>query len=154
MKNRCIVLTLLLIFGCFNHPTALAVQDPSRDRRVSPAHTATATPTPGPLPIQTPAAEATAKPAPAQSRALRADPTQSLAELQSRISAILRKPELAPAMVGIKVMSLDTGRVIFEENADKLLRPASNMKLYTVSTALERLTPEFRFVTSVYAQTK
>ena len=57
-------------------------------------------------------------------------------------------------MVGIKVVSLDTGRVLFEENANKLLRPASNMKLYTVSTALDRLSPDFRFSTSVYAQAK
>jgi len=71
--------------------------------------------------------------------------------LQSRISDILRKTELAPAMVGIKVSSLDTGRVLFEENANKLLRPASNMKLYTVAAALDRLSPDYRFTTSVYA---
>jgi D-alanyl-D-alanine carboxypeptidase/D-alanyl-D-alanine-endopeptidase (penicillin-binding protein 4) len=54
-------------------------------------------------------------------------------------------------MVGIKVASLDTGRVLFEENENKLLRPASNMKLYTVAAALDRLSPDYRFVTSVYA---
>jgi D-alanyl-D-alanine carboxypeptidase/D-alanyl-D-alanine-endopeptidase (penicillin-binding protein 4) len=54
-------------------------------------------------------------------------------------------------MVGIKVTSLDTGKVLFEENANKLLRPASNMKIYTVATALDRLSPDFRFTTSVYA---
>jgi D-alanyl-D-alanine carboxypeptidase/D-alanyl-D-alanine-endopeptidase (penicillin-binding protein 4) len=74
--------------------------------------------------------------------------------LQSRINEILQKPELAPAMVGIKVASLDTGRVLFAENAHKLLRPASNMKLYTVSTALDRLSPDFHFSTSVYANSK
>jgi len=57
-------------------------------------------------------------------------------------------------MVGVKVVSLDTGRILFEENAHKLLRPASNMKLYTVATALDRLSPDFRFVTSVYASAK
>jgi len=67
---------------------------------------------------------------------------------------VLRKPELASAMVGIKVTSLDTGKILFEENADKLLRPASNMKIYTVAAALNRLSPDFRFVTSVYAPAK
>src|SRR6185369_13790808 len=52
------------------------------------------------------------------------------------------------------VTSLDTGRVLFEENAQKLLRPASNMKIYTVATALDRLSPDFRFNTSIYAQAK
>ena len=79
---------------------------------------------------------------------------KTLAELQTRISEILAKPELAPAMVGVKVTSLDTGRVLFEENSAKLLRPASNMKLYTVATALDKLTPDYRFKTSVYATTK
>ncbi len=54
-------------------------------------------------------------------------------------------------MVSVKVVSLDTGRVLFEENAAKLLRPASNMKLYTVAAALDKLTPDFRFFTSVYS---
>src|SRR4026209_2961138 len=79
---------------------------------------------------------------------------KSVAELQTRISEILAKPELAPAMVGIKVVSLDNGRVLFEENSAKLLRPASNMKLYTVATALDKLSPDYRFKTSVYVSTK
>lgn len=47
--------------------------------------------------------------------------------------------------------SLETGKVLLEENAGKLLRPASNMKLYTVAAALDRLSPDYRFVTSVFA---
>ena len=79
---------------------------------------------------------------------------KTVAELQTRISQILAKPELAPALIGIKVASLDSGRVLFEENAAKLLRPASNMKIYTVATALDRLTPDYRFTTSVFASAK
>jgi len=76
---------------------------------------------------------------------------RTLPELRAKISEVLAKPELSSATVGIKVVSLDNGRVLFEENATKLLRPASNMKLYTVATALDRLSPDYRFVTSVYA---
>ena len=100
----------------------------------------------------------TQAPAPAPSPTTAAKPAvaapKTLAELQARISEVLAKPELAPAMVGIKVTSLDTGRVLFEANAGKLLRPASNMKIYTVATALDRLTPEYRFSTSVFAPTR
>ncbi|HEU4874162.1 MAG TPA: D-alanyl-D-alanine carboxypeptidase, partial [Pyrinomonadaceae bacterium] len=81
-------------------------------------------------------------------------PPKTLPELQAKISEILAKPELAPTTIGIKVVSLDNGRVLFETNAQKLLRPASNMKLYTVATALDRLSPDYRFVTSVYATTR
>src|SRR5689334_10483004 len=76
---------------------------------------------------------------------------KTVAELQTRISQILAKPELASATIGVKATSLDTGRVLFETNAEKLLRPASNMKIYTVATALDRLTPDYHFTTSVYA---
>src|SRR5689334_16251116 len=79
---------------------------------------------------------------------------KTVPELQTRISQILAKPELASAIVGIKVASLDTGRVLFEENAAKLLRPASNMKIYTVAAALDRLSPDYRFNTSVFAATR
>jgi serine-type D-Ala-D-Ala carboxypeptidase/endopeptidase (penicillin-binding protein 4) len=76
---------------------------------------------------------------------------KTLPELRAKISEVLAKPELSSAMVGIKVVSLDNGRVLFEENAAKLLRPASNMKLYTVAAALDRLSPDYRFSTSIYA---
>ena len=79
---------------------------------------------------------------------------KTLADLQTRIAEILAKPELAPAMVGIKAVSLDNGRIVFEENAAKLLRPASNMKIYTVAAAIDRLTPDYRFSTSVFAPGK
>ena len=48
-------------------------------------------------------------------------------------------------------MSLNTGKVIFENDADKYFMPASNMKNFTVAAAIERLGPDFKFVTSVYA---
>ncbi|HEX7771395.1 MAG TPA: D-alanyl-D-alanine carboxypeptidase/D-alanyl-D-alanine-endopeptidase [Pyrinomonadaceae bacterium] len=90
----------------------------------------------------------------AQAAFAQQQPPKTLPELQAKISEILAKPELAPAIVGLKVVSLDNGRVLFESSAQKLLRPASNMKLYTVATALDRLSPDYRFVTSVYAPTR
>jgi D-alanyl-D-alanine carboxypeptidase/D-alanyl-D-alanine-endopeptidase (penicillin-binding protein 4) len=76
---------------------------------------------------------------------------RSLEELQSRITELMRRPELAQAQFAVKVSSLDTNRTLFEENAQKLLLPASVMKIFTLAAALDRLTPDFRFKTSVYA---
>jgi D-alanyl-D-alanine carboxypeptidase/D-alanyl-D-alanine-endopeptidase (penicillin-binding protein 4) len=81
-----------------------------------------------------------------------ADAPKTVDELRARIQEVLRSPELAPSQVAVKVASLDTGRTLYEENAAKLLHPASNMKIYTVAAALDRLTPDFRFKTSAYAQ--
>lgn len=77
---------------------------------------------------------------------------RTVAELGARIRDVLARPELAPAHVAIQVASLETGRILFEQNAVKLLQPASVMKAYTVAAALDRLTPDFRFRTSVYAK--
>lgn len=60
-------------------------------------------------------------------------------------------PSVMRGRVGIKIVSLNTGKVVFENDADKYFMPASNMKNFTVATAIERLTPDFRFVTSVYS---
>ncbi len=99
--------------------------------------------------MQTPAPSPSASPTPILTRS--SATTRTLAELQTRIDEVLQQPALAPALVAVKVTSLDTGRVLFEENGLKLLRPASNMKLYTVAAALDNLSPNYRFTTSIYA---
>jgi D-alanyl-D-alanine carboxypeptidase/D-alanyl-D-alanine-endopeptidase (penicillin-binding protein 4) len=78
----------------------------------------------------------------------------TLAELRSRIDEIVRQPALEPGFFAVKIVSLDTGLVIYEQSANKFTRPASNMKLYTVAAALDRLTPDYHFMTSVYAKEK
>lgn len=78
----------------------------------------------------------------------------TLADLKSRIDEIVRQPALEPGFFAVKIVSLDSGQVIYEQNANKFVRPASNMKLYTVAAAFDRLTPDFHFVTSVYAKEK
>jgi len=94
--------------------------------------------------------------APASNAATRSavDSPHTLDELKSRIEQIVRQPALEPGFFAVKIVSLDTGSVIYEQDANKFVRPASNMKLYTVATAFDRLTPEFHFVTSVYAKQK
>src|SRR4051794_34789337 len=78
----------------------------------------------------------------------------TLAELRSRIEEICRQPALDPGFFAVKIVSLETGQTIFDQNANKFVRPASNMKLYTVATAFDRLTPDFHFITSVYSKEK
>src|SRR6266542_5077005 len=169
-KPRSVTLISFLLLSALIRlgiPATIEQQQPQRERRVAtPGKTATPalTPTPPPSPAPTvnpnagpaeiPQASPRPTPAPSGVAPKTATTTRTLAELQARISEVLRKPDLTPAMVGIKVSSLQTGKILFEENADKLLRPASNMKLYTVAAALDRLSPDYHFVTSVYAPAK
>jgi D-alanyl-D-alanine carboxypeptidase/D-alanyl-D-alanine-endopeptidase (penicillin-binding protein 4) len=120
-------------------PPSIGLAQPQRERRV-----AATDPTPSPTPA--PTASRSIAPAPNLPR--------TLAELQTRIEEIAHQPALEPGFFAVKIVSLDTGRVIFEQNANKFVRPASNMKLYTVAAALDRLTPDYHFMTSVYAKEK
>lgn len=150
-------LIIILLFSLVQSiaPVTSGQQQPSRERKVGAPLVATPTPTASPIASPIPVPAASPVPTPQASPAVKiANTTQTLAELQARILDVLQKPELVQATVGIKVASLETGRVLFESNANKLLRPASNMKLYTVAAAIDRLTPDYRFVTSVYARAK
>lgn len=72
---------------------------------------------------------------------------EPLRDLKGTIHEILEKSALADARVGILVEDVETGRVLFARDADALLNPASNVKLFTSAAALARLGPEFRFET-------
>ncbi|MEP6922583.1 MAG: D-alanyl-D-alanine carboxypeptidase/D-alanyl-D-alanine-endopeptidase [bacterium] len=145
--SRCTTLFLLgAVFFSFTSVVKTQQQQPERTRTVTlPA----AAPTPTPVPAGTPRPPSLLGP-PITAPPRTATTTKTLGELRARIVEILQRADLAPAMVGVKAVSLDTDRVLFEENANKLLRPASNMKLYTIAAALDRLSPDYRFQTSVY----
>src|ERR1051326_5915244 len=83
-----------------------------------------------------------------------ARPSASLAELRERLAEFVSQPRFGAAMWGVKVVSLDTGKTLFAHNPQKLFSPASNSKLFTVALALERLGPDHRVKTSLYAPLK
>jgi D-alanyl-D-alanine carboxypeptidase/D-alanyl-D-alanine-endopeptidase (penicillin-binding protein 4) len=80
--------------------------------------------------------------------------TGSLADLQKKLADQIAAPHFTGAMWGVKVVSLDSGKTLFEHNAAKLLSPASNCKLYPVAAALDRLGADYRIRTSLYSQAK
>ena len=116
IKRTAILLIFLLLFSLVQPavPVTSAQQQSSRERKVGAPLVANPnpSPTPSPSPIPSPVLSPQSSPTPKI-----AQTTQTLAELQARISEVLQKPELAQAMVGIKVASLDSGRVLFESNA-------------------------------------
>ncbi len=62
---------------------------------------------------------------------------------------ILAAPESWRAHWGIKVVSLNTGKVLYSHNEHKFFTPASNTKLFSTALALATLGPQFRFHTTV-----
>jgi N-acyl-D-amino-acid deacylase len=75
---------------------------------------------------------------------------QATATLQDRIGAIMSRPEFAHAHFGIEFYSLDSNRVVYQLNQDKLMVPGSTTKLLTEGTVLELLGGDHHFHTRIY----
>ena len=81
-------------------------------------------------------------------------PPTTLTELQQRLTEHINNPRFAAGSFGVKVVSLDTGKTLFEHDAGKLFSPASNSKLYTMALALDKLGGDYSIRTSLYASAK
>src|SRR6266851_2060254 len=84
--------------------------------------------------------------------ALQAPPSraQSESSLSQRIQKVISRPEFAHANFGIEFYSVDTGKVVYALNADKLFVPASTTKILTEGALLATLGADYRFHTRVY----
>ncbi len=73
----------------------------------------------------------------------------NLKSLVKHIDAIFNDPMFENAFWGVIIESLDTGKIWYERNPDKLFMPASNQKILTTAAALEELGPDYRFKTTL-----
>ena len=71
--------------------------------------------------------------------------------LKKKINRLIVDSGLGATM-GINIVSLKTGKTIYELNSEKLLMPASNNKLFTCAAALDFLGRDFSFFTNVLKQ--
>lgn len=63
--------------------------------------------------------------------------------------AVQSSPLAARSNIGIHVLELKTGKVVYSRDENRLFLPASNMKLFTTALALEQLGPDYRFITRI-----
>jgi N-acyl-D-amino-acid deacylase len=75
---------------------------------------------------------------------------QADSALSQRIRKIMERPEFAHSRFGIQFYSPDSGKVVYELNAQQLFVPGSTTKLFTEGTALELLGADYRFHTKIY----
>lgn len=74
---------------------------------------------------------------------------QAQDDLAARLDALLARSGDA-AQIGVVVARADTGQRLFARAADRPLKPASVLKLFTTSAALLRLGPDFEYQTPVF----
>jgi len=71
-------------------------------------------------------------------------------EVTDKIKAVITGPDYKHARWGILVVDAETGKVVYEHNADKRFVPASVTKLYSCAAALAALGPDYQFETPVH----
>jgi D-alanyl-D-alanine carboxypeptidase/D-alanyl-D-alanine-endopeptidase (penicillin-binding protein 4) len=71
--------------------------------------------------------------------------------LHDELDALFNDARFARALWGVRIESLRDGRVVYARNGDKLVVPASNMKLFTMAVAAQRLGWDFTFETRLEA---
>ncbi|MFH1964310.1 MAG: D-alanyl-D-alanine carboxypeptidase/D-alanyl-D-alanine-endopeptidase [Acidobacteriota bacterium] len=71
------------------------------------------------------------------------------ADIEVQLDRVFNDPSFYRAIWGIKIVSLDTGEVIYEKNSHKLFIPASNMKILTAAAALQVYGEDYVFRTPV-----
>jgi D-alanyl-D-alanine carboxypeptidase/D-alanyl-D-alanine-endopeptidase (penicillin-binding protein 4) len=69
--------------------------------------------------------------------------------LEQSINAAIAAPDLAHGFIGMEVVSVPDGKVLYSYNAAKLFTPASNTKLFTTAAALALIGPNYQFRTTV-----
>ena len=71
-------------------------------------------------------------------------PVTTLTELQAALEAQVSQPKFLGALWSVKVVSLDSGRTLYEHAPTRRMSPASNSKLYVGALALDALGGDFR----------
>jgi PBP4 family serine-type D-alanyl-D-alanine carboxypeptidase len=75
---------------------------------------------------------------------------QSTSTLTGRVQRVTARPEFAHANFGIEFYSLDSGKIIYTLNPEKMFVPASTTKLLTEGALLAKLGADYRFHTRIY----
>ncbi len=88
------------------------------------------------------------------SRAQETNAVQTLSQIQAQLTAHVEQPRFSGALWGVKIISLDSGKTIFESHADRLMSPASNSKMYPAALALDRLGADYKIITPILATAK
>ena len=75
--------------------------------------------------------------------------TAPFRQLQADLSTIFNAPIMSRGVWGVDVRFADSGARVFQHNAERLMMPASNMKILTLAAAAEAFGWEHRFSTTL-----
>lgn len=70
--------------------------------------------------------------------------------IASRVESVLGGADARQVLWGVYVVDVNSGEVLYAQNEDLPLMPASNQKLLTTAGALDALGPDYRYQTSLH----
>lgn len=73
----------------------------------------------------------------------------NLKPIEDVANAWLRRPELQHSQVGLEIMHIPSGQVLFSSNGRKRFVPASTTKVYSTACAMDTLGPNYTFSTKL-----
>ncbi|MBW3565996.1 MAG: D-alanyl-D-alanine carboxypeptidase/D-alanyl-D-alanine-endopeptidase [Acidobacteria bacterium] len=79
-------------------------------------------------------------------------PAGSSQTLENALRPLVNGDLATRAKSSIKIIDLETGRVVAAHTPDNSIVPASNMKLFTTATAMEKLGRNFQFATTLWTR--
>jgi len=74
----------------------------------------------------------------------------TLPDFREQLDDIFNDPNFSNAEWGVMIQSLKTGEYFYKRNEDKLLLPASDLKLFTTAAGLILLGSDYRFSTNLF----
>ncbi|MGI9239828.1 MAG: D-alanyl-D-alanine carboxypeptidase/D-alanyl-D-alanine endopeptidase [Verrucomicrobiales bacterium] len=80
---------------------------------------------------------------------LAAEPGAQNAALQSAVEALAGSPSMRSGILGVAVLPLAGGGIVYDHEGEKSLVPASAMKVITTASAIHYLGPDYRFKTTL-----
>lgn len=79
------------------------------------------------------------------------EPPPNLAPLQALANSWLKRPELQHSLIGLEIMHIPSGHVLFSHNGRKRFVPASVTKVFTTACAMDNFGPDYRYKTRLQA---
>jgi D-alanyl-D-alanine carboxypeptidase/D-alanyl-D-alanine-endopeptidase (penicillin-binding protein 4) len=78
----------------------------------------------------------------------------TIPEFRDQLNDIFNDPNFSNAQWGVIIQSLETGEYFYKRNEDKLMMPASDLKLFTTAAGLILLGSDYHFSTNLFINGK
>lgn len=87
----------------------------------------------------------------AQTAPASAQETAVASPTTEQLDKIFQDRKWRTSRFGVRIVDFETGKVVYEQDSEKSLMPASNMKVFTTALALSKLGADYRYETPIIA---